>query len=104
MAISYVEVPNMSKNIDAVLTVMRYIYDTILYAELNTKFDYCHECGFDGEIQIVKDGEKRVWECPQCGNRDEDKMNICRRVCGYLSSNGFNQGRLHEIDERVLHL
>lgn len=103
-AISYIEVPNMSKNIDAVLTVMRYIYDTILYAELNTKFDYCHVCGFDGEIQIVKDGEKRVWECPQCGNRDEDKMNICRRVCGYLSSNGFNQGRLHEIDERVLHL
>ena len=103
-AISYIEVPNMSKNIDAVLTVMRYIYDTILYAELNTKFDYCHECGFDGEIQIVKDGDKRVWECPQCGNRDEDKMNICRRVCGYLSSNGFNQGRLHEIDERVLHL
>ena len=103
-AISYIEVPNMSKNIEAVLTVMRYIYDTILYAELNTKFDYCHECGFDGEIQIVKDGEKRVWECPQCGNRDEDKMNICRRVCGYLSSNGFNQGRLHEINERVLHL
>lgn len=103
-AISYIEVPNMQNNIPAVLTVIRYIYDTILYAELNTKSDYCQVCGFDGEIQIVNDGDKLVWECPQCGNRDEDKMNVVRRTCGYLGSNFWNQGRTQEIAERVLHL
>ena len=103
-AISYVEVPNMQKNIPAVLTVIRYIYDTILYAELNTKSDYCQVCGFDGEIQIVNDDDKLVWECPNCGNRDESKMNVVRRTCGYLGSNFWNQGRTQEIAERVLHL
>lgn len=103
-AISYIEVPNMQNNIPAVLTVIRYIYDTILYAELNTKSDYCQECGFDGEIQIVNDGDKLVWECPQCGNRDESKMNVVRRTCGYLGSNFWNQGRTQEIADRVLHL
>ena len=103
-AISYIEVPNMQKNIPAVLTVIRYIYDTILYAELNTKSDYCQCCGFDGEILIVNDGDKLVWECPNCGNRDESKMNVVRRTCGYLGSNFWNQGRTQEIAERVLHL
>ena len=103
-AISYIEVPNMQHNIPAVLTVIKYIYDTILYAELNTKSDYCQECGFDGEIQIVNDGDKLVWECPNCGNRDESKMNVVRRTCGYLGSNFWNQGRTQEISERVLHL
>ena len=103
-AISYVEVPDMQKNIPAVLTVFRHIYDTILYAELNTKSDYCQVCGFDGEIQIVNDGDKLVWECPNCGNRDESKMNVVRRTCGYLGSNFWNQGRTQEISERVLHL
>lgn len=103
-AISYIEVPNMQNNIPAVLTVIRYIYDTILYAELNTKCDYCQVCGFDGEIQIVDDGDKLVWECPNCGNRDENKMNVVRRTCGYLGSNYFNQGRTQEIKDRVLHL
>jgi ribonucleoside-triphosphate reductase len=103
-AISYVEVPNMQNNIPAVLTVMKYIYDTILYAELNTKSDYCQVCGFDGEITIVEDGGKLVWECPNCGNRDEDKMSVVRRTCGYLGSNFWNQGRTQEIAERVLHL
>lgn len=103
-AISYIEVPNMQNNIHAVLTVIRYIYDTILYAELNTKCDYCQVCGFDGEIQIVDDGDKLVWECPNCGNRDENKMNVVRRTCGYLGSNYFNQGRTQEIKDRVLHL
>lgn len=103
-AISYIEVPNMQHNIPAVLTVIKYIYDTILYAELNTKSDYCQVCGFDGEIQIVNDGDKLVWECPNCGNRDESKMNVVRRTCGYLGSNFWNQGRTQEISERVLHL
>jgi ribonucleoside-triphosphate reductase len=103
-AISYIEVPNMQKNIPAVMTVIKYIYDTILYAELNTKSDYCQVCGFDGEIQIVNDGDKLVWECPNCGNRDESKMNVVRRTCGYLGSNFWNQGRTQEIAERVLHL
>ena len=96
-AISYVEVPNMQNNIPAVLAVMRYIYDNIMYAELNTKSDYCQVCGFDGEIKVVKDDGKLVWECPQCGNRDERRMNVCRRVCGYLGVNFFNQGRTAEI-------
>lgn len=103
-AISYVEVPNMQKNIPAVMEVIRYIYDTILYAELNTKCDYCQVCGFDGEIEIVNDGDKLVWECPNCHNRDESKMNVVRRTCGYLGSSYWNQGRTQEIAERVLHL
>ena len=101
--ISYVEVPNMQNNIPAVLAVMKYIYDYIMYAELNTKSDYCQVCGFDGEIKIVEDDGKLVWECPKCGNRDEQMMNVCRRVCGYLGTNYFNQGRTAEIAERVLH-
>ena len=103
-AISYVEVPNMQNNIPAVLAVMRFIYDNIMYAELNTKSDYCQVCGFDGEIKIVEEDGKLVWECPNCGNRDEKRMNVCRRVCGYLGTNYFNQGRTQEIAERVLHL
>lgn len=103
-AISYVEVPNLQDNIPAVLALMRFIYDNIMYAELNTKSDYCQVCGYDGEIKIVEDDGKLVWECPNCGNRDERKMNVCRRVCGYLGTNFFNQGRTAEIRERVLHL
>lgn len=103
-AISYIEVPNMQNNIEAVLTVIRYIYDTILYAELNTKSDYCHECGFDGEIQVVKKEGKYVWVCPNCGNNDENKLTVVRRTCGYLGSTFWNQGRTQEIAERVLHL
>ena len=104
-AISYVEVPNMNNNIDAVLSVMQYIYDNIMYAELNTKSDYCQECGYDGEIQIVNDdGGKLVWECPNCGNRNQDKLNVARRTCGYIGTQFWNQGRTQEIRERVLHL
>ena len=104
-AISYVEVPNMQDNIEAVITVMQYIYDNIMYAELNTKSDYCMECGFTGEIQIVTDDNgKLVWECPSCGNRDQDKMNVARRTCGYIGTQFWNQGRTQEIKERVLHL
>lgn len=103
-AISYVEVPDMTQNIDAVLTVIKYIYDNIMYAELNTKSDYCQVCGYDGEIKVVKDGNKYIWECPQCGNRDESKLNVARRTCGYIGTNFFNQGRTQEIAERALHL
>ena len=103
-AISYVEVPNLQNNIPAVLSVMRFIYDNIMYAELNTKSDYCQVCGYDGEILIVEEDGKLLWECPNCGNRDEHRMNVCRRVCGYLGTNYFNQGRTQEIAERVLHL
>jgi anaerobic ribonucleoside-triphosphate reductase len=103
-AISYVEVPNMQNNIPAVLAIMRFIYDNIMYAELNTKSDYCQVCGYDGEIRIVEDDGKLVWECPNCGNRDEKRMNVCRRVCGYLGTNFFNQGRTAEIADRVLHV
>ena len=105
-AISYVEVPNMQTNIPAVLEVMKFIYNNIIYAELNTKSDYCQVCGYDGEIKIVRDEEtqKLVWECPNCGNRDQDKMNVARRTCGYIGSNFWNQGRTEEIAERVLHL
>ena len=103
-AISYVEVPNMQNNIPAVLEVMKFIYDNIMYAELNTKSDYCQECGYDGEIQIVEDEGKLVWECPNCKNRNQDKMNVARRTCGYIGSNFWNQGRTQEIKERVLHL
>lgn len=103
-AISYIEVPNLQKNIPAVLSVMQYMYDNILYSEMNTKSDYCQACGFDGEIQIVKDGSKLIWECPNCKNRDLHLMNIARRTCGYIGLNDFNQGRLQDIKDRVLHL
>ena len=104
-AISYVEVPNMQNNIDAVLSVMKYIYENIMYAELNTKSDYCQVCGYNGEIQIVSDDDgKLVWECPNCGNRNQDKMNVARRTCGYIGTQFWNQGRTQEIKERVLHL
>ena len=104
-AISYVEVPNMQGNLPAVLQIIRYIYDNIMYAELNTKSDYCQECGFDGEIKIVTgEGGKLVWECPKCGNRDENKLNVARRTCGYIGTQFWNQGRTQEIKERVLHL
>ena len=104
-AISYVEVPNMQDNIEAVLQVIKFIYDNIMYAELNTKSDYCQECGYDGEIKIVTDESgKLVWECPKCGNRDQNKMNVARRTCGYIGSQFWNQGRTQEIKERVLHL
>ncbi len=104
-AISYVEVPNMQDNIPAVLSVMQFIYDNIMYAELNTKSDYCQECGFDGEIVVVNDEDgKLVWQCPKCGNRDQAKMNVARRTCGYIGSQYWNQGRTQEIKERVLHL
>lgn len=103
--ISYGEVPNMSNNIEAVLEVIKFIYDNIMYAELNTKSDYCQKCGFDGEIKIVEDGSgKLIWKCPNCGNTDQDKMNVARRTCGYIGSNFWNQGRTQEIKERVLHL
>ena len=104
-AISYVEVPNMQNNIPAVLEVMKFIYDNIMYAELNTKSDYCQVCGYDGEIKIVKDKDgKLVWECPKCGNRDQSKMNVARRTCGYIGTQFWNQGRTQEIQDRVLHL
>ena len=103
-AISYVEVPNMQDNIEAVLSVMQFIYDHIMYAELNTKSDFCQECGFDGEIQIVEEDGKLVWECPHCGNRDQTKMNVARRTCGYIGTQFWNQGRTQEIKDRVLHL
>jgi anaerobic ribonucleoside-triphosphate reductase len=104
-AISYVEVPNMMNNIDAVITIMQYIYDNIMYAELNTKSDYCQVCGYDGEIKIVTDKDgKLVWECPNCHNRDQSKMNVARRTCGYIGTQFWNQGRTQEIKERVLHL
>ncbi len=103
-AISYVEVPNMQNNIPAVLQVIKFIYDNIMYAELNTKSDYCQECGFDGEIRIVEDNGKLLWECPKCGNRNQDKMNVARRTCGYIGTQFWNQGRTQEIQERVLHL
>jgi len=104
-AISYVEVPNMQDNLPAVLSIMRYIYDNIMYAELNTKSDYCQECGFDGEIEIVKDASgKLIWKCPKCGNTDESKLNVARRTCGYIGSQFWNQGRTQEIKERVLHV
>lgn len=104
-AISYVEVPNMAHNIEAVLSLIGFIYDNIMYAELNTKSDYCQECGYDGEIKVVKDESgKWVWECPKCGNRNQDKMNVARRTCGYIGTHYWNQGRTEEIADRVLHL
>ncbi len=103
-AISYVEVPNMQNNLEAVLSVMKYIYDNIMYAELNTKSDYCHVCGYDGEIRIVEEDGKLLWECPNCKNRDQSKMNVARRTCGYIGTQFWNQGRTQEIKDRVLHL
>ena len=103
-AISYVEVPNMQQNLDAVMAVMQFIYDRIMYAELNTKSDYCQVCGYDGEIQIVEQDGKLVWQCPHCGNTDQTKMNVARRTCGYIGTQFWNQGRTQEIKERVLHL
>lgn len=103
-AISYVEVPNMQDNLKAVVRVMQYIYDNIMYAELNTKSDYCQVCGYDGEIKIVEDDGKLVWECPHCGNRDQEKLNVARRTCGYIGTQFWNQGRTEEIRDRVLHL
>ena len=104
-AISYVEVPNMQQNLDAVLEVMKFIYDHIMYAELNTKSDYCQVCGYDGEIEIKEDDDgKLIWVCPQCGNTDQSKMNVARRTCGYIGTQYWNQGRTQEIRDRVLHL
>ena len=103
-AISYVEVPNMQDNLEAVISVLQFIYDNIMYAELNTKSDYCQVCGYDGEIKIVEDDCKLVWECPKCGNRDQNKLNVARRTCGYIGTQFWNQGRTQEIKDRVLHL
>ena len=103
--ISYVEIPNLNKNLEAVAEVVKFIYDNIQYAEFNTKSDYCQECGYDGEIQIITDEEgKLVWECPHCGNRNQDTLNVARRTCGYIGTQFWNQGRTQEIKERVLHL
>ena len=104
-AISYVEIANISHNLDALESLIKFMYDNIMYAEINTKSDYCQECGLNGEIKIVKDDNgELVWECPQCGNRNKDTMNVTRRTCGYLGTNFWNQGRTEEINERVLHL
>ncbi len=103
-AISYVEVPNMQDNLEAVMSVLQFIYDNIMYAELNTKSDYCQCCGYDGEVQIVEDDGKLVWQCPKCGNRDQNKLNVARRTCGYIGTQFWNQGRTQEIKDRVLHL
>ena len=103
-AISYIECPNMTNNIPAVMSVIKYIYDTIIYAELNIKSDYCQVCGYDGEIKIVEDNGKLVWECPNCGNRDQNKLNVARRTCGFIGTQFWNQGRTQEIRDRVVHL
>ena len=104
-AISYVEVPNMQNNLPAVLSVMKYIYENIMYAELNTKSDYCEMCGYDGEIKIITDDSgKLIWECPSCKNHDQHKMSVARRTCGYIGTQFWNQGRTQEIKDRVLHL
>ena len=104
-AISYVEVPDMQNNLEAVISVMRFIYDNIMYAELNTKSDFCQACGYDGEIEIKEDEDgKLIWKCPNCGNTDQSKLNVARRTCGYIGTQFWNQGRTQEIKERVLHL
>ena len=104
-AISYVEVPNMQDNLEAVISVLQFIYDNIMYAELNTKSDYCQVCGYDGEIEVLEDTDgKLVWTCPNCGNTDQSKMNVARRTCGYIGTQFWNQGRTQEIKDRVLHL
>ena len=102
--ISYAEIPNLRHNLPALEELVKFIYDNIMYAELNTKSDYCQECGFDGEIAIVEEDGKLIWECPNCKNRDQDKMNVARRTCGYIGTQYWNQGRTQEIKERVLHL
>lgn len=105
MCISYVECADLSKNLEVVLQIMEHIYDSIMYAELNTKSDYCYKCGYDGEIEIIeKDNGDLGWRCPNCGNSDTDLMNICRRCCGYLGTNLFNQGRTEEIKDRYVHV
>lgn len=105
LAISYVEVPNMQNNIPAVVQIIQFIYENIMYAELNTKSDYCEVCGYDGEIKIVEDEHKKlVWECPNCGNRDQTKMSVARRTCGYIGTQFWNQGRTAEIKDRVVHV
>lgn len=103
-AISYIECPNMTNNIPAVMSVIKYIYDTIIYAELNIKSDYCQVCGYDDEIKIVEANGKLVWECPNCGNRDQSKLNVARRTCGFIGTQFWNQGRTQEIRDRVVHL
>jgi ribonucleoside-triphosphate reductase len=103
-AISYVEVPNMQDNIEAVLQVIKFIYDNIMYAELNTKSDFCSVCNYDGEIEVTEDDGKLIWRCPNCGNLDQTKMNVARRTCGYIGTQFWNQGRTQEIKDRVLHL
>ena len=105
-AISYVEIPNMTDNLEVVIQIIQFIYENIMYAELNSKSDYCMVCGYDKEIQIVTDENsgKLAWECPQCGNRDQNKMSVARRTCGYIGTNFWNQGRTQEIKERVLHI
>ena len=103
-AISYVEVPNMENNLYAVLAMMKFIYDNIMYAELNTKSDYCQECGYDREIEIVEENGKLIWKCPNCGNTDQSKLNVARRTCGYIGTQFWNQGRTEEIRDRVEHL
>lgn len=103
-AISYVETADMTQNIPAILEVIKYIYNNIMYAELNTKSDYCHECGYDGEIKIIDENNQLIWECPKCGNRDKTKMNVARRTCGYIGTNFWNTGRTEEINERFVHL
>ncbi|MGN0164255.1 MAG: anaerobic ribonucleoside-triphosphate reductase, partial [Candidatus Ornithomonoglobus sp.] len=103
-AIRYVEVPDMQDNLEAVISVLQFIYDNIMYAELNTKSDYCQCCGYDGEIQIVEEDHKLLWECPKCHNRDQDRLNVARRTCGYIGTQFWNQGRTQEIRDRVMHL
>ena len=103
-AISYVECADLTQNTDAVMNVIKFIYDNIMYAELNTKSDYCMNCGYDGEIKIIDENNKLIWECPNCGNRDQTKMNVTRRTCGYLGSNFWNDGRTDEIAHRYIHL
>ena len=103
-AISYIECSDLTSNINAVIEVMRFIYNNIIYAELNTKSDFCQACGYDGEIKIIDEGGALIWECPNCGNRDKDMMNVSRRTCGYIGTNFWNQGRTQEIKERVVHL
>lgn len=104
MAISYVETSDLTQNIEAVLEVIRFIYDNIMYAELNTKSDYCQVCGFDGEIQIVDKDNELTWRCPNCGNEDKNKMNVARRTCGYIGTNYWSQGRTEDIRDRYVHL
>lgn len=104
MAISYVEVPNLQNNTEAVMQIIKYIYDHIMYAEINSKSDYCQKCGYDGEIKIRGEKGQLYWECPNCGNTDKDTMNVARRTCGYIGTNFWNQGRTEEILDRVLHL